>query len=494
MSKLGYIYKSYGSQFNIGIANTYGYNVLSSGSLPNNYLIISSPVDDNNNDIGSYSLIATDYLNNPVRLTYTIKEGNGIIYQDDSLQVNIDNNTIIEKDNKLSANIAALIDNDTLKYTEDGELYISYDNLNKASENEPGLFKIDENTVKIADKTIFVDTAQLNVADSSTKLKGIAIGDNKTIISDQGILSVEQTNIKKASSEDFGTIYSDNDTINIKNGIISVNTERLDSCESDRSGIVIPDNKTIYLENNVLNVRTENLNKVGDFPQGVFKYDDKSFILDDETLKVKDTDELLESIEDIKEKTEQVKQFDEDIDYLLNEYQVSISEPAILDFHCAQLLTAVLEKPLIFREPVDEMPMQFVSVVFMIKTNCPFKISIKFEDNIDPQFSLYEVNYNDTFIYNGNEGLENVYQMTEDQTLPIKLTFIGKNYFNIDKDDYSNKIKINIIASYSNDGNVYKEIKYSIIRFNSGFNQYIEYDDENIENINEENEGYAVYK
>ena len=41
-------------------------------------LIISSPLDKSENDIGIYSLFAVDNDGKAVRLTYTIQEGNGI--------------------------------------------------------------------------------------------------------------------------------------------------------------------------------------------------------------------------------------------------------------------------------------------------------------------------------------------------------------------------------------------------------------------------------
>ena len=52
MSQLGYIYSSYGKHFNIGIANTYGENVLTGSNLPKNSIIISSPIDRDNEDLG----------------------------------------------------------------------------------------------------------------------------------------------------------------------------------------------------------------------------------------------------------------------------------------------------------------------------------------------------------------------------------------------------------------------------------------------------------
>jgi len=89
MSKLGNVRQSYGKQFNAAIANTYGTYVLGGSNLPSNTLIVASPVSQNNDDRGSYSLLITDYIGNPVRLTYTLREGTGMKYSDDTMRVNI---------------------------------------------------------------------------------------------------------------------------------------------------------------------------------------------------------------------------------------------------------------------------------------------------------------------------------------------------------------------------------------------------------------------
>ena len=486
MSKLGYIEKSYGSSFNISIANTYGYNVLSGNNLPINSLIVSSPVDENGNDIGSYSLLVTDYTGSPIRLTYTISEGNGIVYSDDHLKVNIDNDTIIENENKeLSLDLRKLIDGNILKYDETSKkIYIDYDNLDKADIDKSGIFKIDGKTIKISDGVIFVDTSSLQYSNTSTFSTGTVIGDGKLINADQGVISLNQDNLSKGSNTNYGVISSSDDTISIYDGIVSVNTENLDKCTNTSQGIVLPDNHTINIDENGLKVNTDNLSHVTKSAKGVFKYDPKSLTVIDGKLSFKDNDVFMNTLDSFSSIEENIKKIDEDIKYLLNDYQVGISKPSILDFHCAQLLTGVLEKPIKYNESVDEMPMQFMSVVFMIATNCPFKISLTFTDNIDPQFSLHEINYNDSFINKGNEALETVYQTTEGKTIPLKFTFIGKNYYNADKSNFSNKIKIKIVVSYANDGNVFKEILYSIIRYNSGYTEEITYDDKNIENIN----------
>jgi hypothetical protein len=78
MSELGNINKSYGKPINISVANTYSTTVLNSKALPTNMIIISSPINNDGNDIGTYCLIATDNNGTGVRLSYTIQPGNGL--------------------------------------------------------------------------------------------------------------------------------------------------------------------------------------------------------------------------------------------------------------------------------------------------------------------------------------------------------------------------------------------------------------------------------
>jgi len=481
MSKLGYIQQSYGKQFNIALSNTYSYNVLGGNNLPSNTLIISSPVDENNDDIGSYSILATDYLGTAVRLTYTIKEGNGIIYNDDSLGINIDNNTIIENDNnELSANIYSIIDNDTIKY-DDSYIYIDTDNLDKISTSKRGLFKIDERTIKSDEGKIYVDTQNLNYANSNIN-SGIVIGDGITVKSDNGVLSVISENINKSDSENFGVVLTDNNTIINDEGVISVNTQNLNKCSSYNYGVIKVDNSSIIIDNDSnISVDTNNLSKVSNTSKGVFKYDPHTFEIVDDKLSVKNNSYFLEKIDIIKNKISYVQSKIDQISDKLHEYKIGIIEPMILDFHCVDIPSATFRKPNYLDEPIYEMEFQYISVNLLVSTNCPFIISIKFEDNIDPQISLYEINYNDININYGNEGLLETYQSTNGEKVPIKLTFIGKNYYNNDVSNFSNKVKVKIIVSYVNDVEKYREVNFSMIRFNSGYNENITYPDHNLD-------------
>ena len=74
------------------------------------------------------------------------------------------------------------------------------------------------------------------------------------------------------------------------------------------------------------------------------------------------------------------------------------------------------------------------------------------------------------------------YQTTREKTLPLKFTFICKNYYNNDRKDFSKTVKIKITVSYIDDVSINKSLIYSITRFNSGYNEEIIYDVVNIEN------------
>jgi len=484
MSKLGYIQNSYGKQFNIGISNTYATNILSGTNLPGNMLIISSPIDEDNNDIGYYSILVTDSYGNPIRLTYTISQNNGLQYSKDkdSLILNIDNNTIIENNHQLTANISYLIDNNTIKY-ENNKIDINIDNLNKANDYKRGLFKIDDNTIKSDNGKLYVDTSNLKFVNENTSY-GICLGDNNTIISNQGILSVNTNNLTIANENQFGIVNGLSDNINVNDGVISVITDNLETCTKDRSGIVSIDNSTIILDDKKqLTINTENLNKVSVNNRGVFKYDDNVFDIIDGKLTVKNVKNIKENLNKIKTDISLLKEKISEIRDDLKTYKVGILQPMILDFHCCDITTFVLEKPNYLNEQINDMEFQYKSVDFIISTNCPFIISVKFENNIDPQVSLYEINYDNKHVYYGTNGLIQIYQTTQEKKIPIKFTFIAKNYYKNNQKESTNEVKVKITVSYLNDSTINKSILYSIVRFNSGYNTEIVYDESNVDKL-----------
>lgn len=482
MSSLGYIEKSYGKSINIAVANTYSYNVLSSSNLPDNTIIISSPINENNDDTGTYSLLITDYKGQPVRLTYTLQEGNGMMYLDDSIKVEIDNDTIIEKNGELSVNVNNIIDNDTFIYSD--KLYINVDNLDKADENVSGIFKIDEDTIKETNGKLYVNTSNLAYANNSTNIGGIFIGDNKYINVDQGVISINQEAINHASKDNYGLIKGNDNTIDIHDGVVSVITKNLSKCEANNPGIVMPDNISIALNHeNELTINTQNLNKATSEKYGVFKFDPATFTIDKDILKIKNYNNFNNIINNINLNKNELEKNIDDVKYLLEQYEVGNSKPEIIDFHSTKLLTTVLERPYYVNPPLtnDELEMNFISAEFMISTNCPFILSIKYEDNVEIPVKLYSINYNNVKIYKGNSGLSEIFQTTESLAVPIKFTFLARNYYKNDKNEYSTETKITITVSYPNDVLINKSIMYSIVRFNSGYNEEIEYDETNIE-------------
>lgn len=484
MSKLGYIHKSYGNGLHLATANTYGYNVLSGSNLPVNALIIASPVDEYNTDLGTYSLIATDYEGTPVRLTYTIKEGSGIEYSDDSLKVKIDNKTIVENNHELTADIYKLIDNDTIIYEKD-ELKVNPDKLRSVSSGKPGLFKIDGKTIKSADNKIYVDTESLNYANPNAKTAGTVIGDNNIVSINNGVISLNQKKFRKASDDNYGTVIGAEGMIHCEEGVISVNTEALSACTNSSPGIVIPDGNSIRLTTETeLYADTNGLTLTSERNFGVFKYDPETFVMNDNKLAVKDYLVFDNLINDLHKAEAEINKQIADINYLFEEYKVGLEKPEIYDFHCMDRITGVIVPPVFLNQKPYQMNTQFVSVDFAISTNCPFTISLKYDDNVDPAIQLYTINYDNIFDFKGNDGLLETYQTTQGRKKPLRFSFICKNYFNNNTSEFSKTTKITITVSYADDKSINKSLIYSITRFNSGYNEEIVYDVVNIENAN----------
>lgn len=481
MSKLGYVTSSAGKKIDLAVANTYSINILNGSNLPANSLIISSPIDSKNNDLGIFSMAATDSNSVPVRISYCIQEGNGLHFKDDSLFLDIDKNTIIEKDSTIRLNIDGIIDNKTIINSDKG-LKVDINYLDKASKDNFGVFSVDGKTLSINGDTLSVNTSKLEYGDKLTNQYGIVIGDGKTVLSDQGVLKIIQENLSKASSESFGMINSNNQAINIEDGILSIDTELLRKGNDSIYGIVKPDNKTIVLNsNNELTLNDSLLDKASSKNYGIFKIDPNIFEINNDTLSILNYDKTQDKIKEIEEKCNKVKEKLENVNYLLNEYSGRISGSMIKKFYCSQLISRILIKPKKQDEKVNDMPTQYVNAQFIINTNCPFIISVIYEDNIDPQISLFEINYNNINTFKGNIGLGQIYQTTEEIDAHLTLTFACKNYNLSDTSNYSKSTKIKITVSAFNDTSVYKSINYAITRFNSMYREEIEYKDMNID-------------
>lgn len=132
MSKLGDVNKMYGQDFGVAVTNASADIVANSERLMSNMMIISSPMNSNNEDAEYPALFATDYNGKPIQLSYSVFIGNGLALNPNRiLYLNIDSQTIKPQNN-------------------DGPLYVDTSYLQIASFNKPGVAMV-ANTVSRAE-------------------------------------------------------------------------------------------------------------------------------------------------------------------------------------------------------------------------------------------------------------------------------------------------------------------------------------------------------
>ena len=138
MSKLCDVKNMYGQDFGITVTNATVSKLKDQEKLPKNMLIISSPNDEEGNDIGMPSLFATDYNGNQLQLSYATYTTNGLYPNKDGyLQMHIDGKTIIEKDKALA---------------------VDTNNLQKCSFNNVGVAKVSPSVSSRTNSTYPIDT------------------------------------------------------------------------------------------------------------------------------------------------------------------------------------------------------------------------------------------------------------------------------------------------------------------------------------------------
>lgn len=473
MSKLGYITAQYGKQFNIAVANTYSYNILNGSNLPAVSFIISSNVDDKGNDTGSYALFVTDVNGNPVRLTYTISQGNGLYYDDssDSLKLNIDNDTLVADENGIRFNIKNHLSNDFA--IENNKISVNMLNIPDASKSTPGVASIDGRTIKTTGGRLFVDTDELQYSDTQSGTFGTVIGDGKTIYIENGQASIILDSFTHGSDEQWGVVTSDNRTINIDEGTVSVATRNLDIASENRFGISKPDVKTIVFDSEGnLTVNEDNLEIATPNSYGLAAIDPLTLSNENSVISVKGYDEIVSKINELDIETDRYKaKVDEYIDYL-SSGNVLLHDKDIRLFAVNETSMTELAKPKDGEEPI-KMPEQTVSVVFDIITSCDFILNIQFEPdtNIYPNVDLFEVNYNDEFTYDKVTAMnpETTYKSTEGERKKLTVKFFAKNYRNTVSTEYVITSILFTIAN-SEDNTKLKTEKYSIVRYNSEYN------------------------
>ncbi len=466
MSKLNDIHSSYGKSFGMAIANTYSYNVLNAIELPKNMVIISAP-----NDNGQHSMLVTDNEGTPIRLTYNIITGNGLVDNNGTLSLEVDNTTFYENINKeLSINVSSLVDNTTIQVASD-KMSVSTQNMPKASKSSFGVMKVDGSTILSDNGRIYANTSKLDFANNKAGIYGI-IKPNNAILATNGVLSINNDIIDKATNLSYGVVKPDNNSIVSNNGILSVNINSFRIASSTYYGISKPDNDSIYKTNqNSLKINYNALKRASENSFGLVKSDDNSIIIENGVLGVKNYSAIQQTIltlgATIGDLDNRLKTIEDELNVL-----VPITNgPRVFTFVCDGLASVDLKKPEEYGEMPEDMPVQRINASFIVNTNCPFKIAVRYIDNESPQIALYEINYNDVDKYPGETGLTRTYQSTNEKDVKISFSWLCKNYRNTDNSNYSIKTRVVIDVMYANDINITKEVKYSIIRFNSLYNE-----------------------
>ena len=195
MSQVGYVNNMYGNTLNFVTTNADGATVLKldgENVLTPNALIITSPTDENNNDLGTPSIIVTDTDGSPLRISYTMQPGKGLINEPntDILRMNLDEHTIqSKKDSKdldaIYVNAYALINyNSTLEVVDENDLRVNVADIidnsslktasryirdNKAFEDQSG--KLYESDKIFVDTSYIIDNFTLTTVNSNINKK-----------------------------------------------------------------------------------------------------------------------------------------------------------------------------------------------------------------------------------------------------------------------------------------------------------------------------------
>lgn len=300
MSEIGNISKSYGKEVKIAIANTYSTNVLNSEQLPSQSIIISSPIDSQSmTDIGTYCMLATDVHGQPVRLTYTLQTGNGLIVDpnnSDIVKLDIDKSTLTTGSaGELKANTDLFIDNTTL-VSDNDKLYVNTQGIPAANTDQIGVVSIDDDSLKITSNgNLYVDTENIDKANEYSV--GVVTSDNETVdINTDGVISVNTGNLDKATQTNYGVVKIDNNTITNQDGTIHVETNNIQKCSTTKYGIVKPDNDIVKINNGTLYASTNSLPKASLTTYGTIKVDGISLISNNGILSVYQYDKIIETL------------------------------------------------------------------------------------------------------------------------------------------------------------------------------------------------------
>ena len=465
MSKVGNIKSSYGEEITIAIANAPAEVILKNKQLPPNTLIIAAPVDKRKNDIGSYAMVMTDSDGSPIRLSYTIRPGNGLNINNDVLSLNIDKTTLTSTKSGISFNLSKIIDNNTIKLS-NGKLYVDIDKVQLANDTSFGIMNIDDDSIKMNENgQIYADTVSLNRATDSQY--GIVKGDDNTINIDNGIISVNTQNLVKASVDTFGVVKPDNNTIGVDaNGSLYVNVDNLTKATNKHKGVLKVDGKTIKSRSGVLSVDYGAMPIASYTREGLLKVGNESFINKNGNVNLVNNE--LFANETYTKLLNEIKQIQDAIIELSNSgtstnkqiYRISFANSSATD----------LDKPEYLEEPIFMInnKKQYVYITINIITQCDFLIGANFENNITPEASILGVIYDNTIRYDGVNCLDNVFPSTENKLKKV-IILVDCTNFKSDRLPYQQITKLNITISPTDNTLLAKKLIYSIVRYNSNY-------------------------
>jgi len=512
-TQIGNTTKSLGREYNLSVSNHGGDEILSSYGLRENTLIISSKVDNNLLDIGTYSLFATDSNGAPVRLTYTIQPGNGL-YADptdtDVLRMVIDESSIMADDgDEIYVNKHNIIDEYTLTVDPDeegtskrGRIAVVTANLDKATDLRWGIVKGDENTTyinyegewinaydyrtnsernfsyildddgkQIPTGTISVNTQNLETVDDSYNRNGIVVHSSemyRTIKAENGKLDVLTYNLDKASVDRYGVVKTDDITIQANDdGIISVLTDGLDHANKNSYGIVKGDEITINSsDDGVLKVNTRNL-EIADYTYpGIVSIDSYSMIVDERgKIEVNRYNEIFSTFEENTKEHNAMKADITDLANRVSTLETIAMQERIEFFNAIGDVETILQKPIFDRETwtVDHYTTR-QTISFSIRSNCKFNINVEYKPGTNDynQVTLLSVKYADNAEIPAKLLSNTQFDATGNTVKTVSLTFDLKNY---DKDDNNASINthVKVTVASINDASI-KQIGFHIFK------------------------------
>lgn len=500
-TQLGNVTKSLGREYNITVSSYSGKQLLELAEegldFRENSLIISSPVDgDMSLDTGTYALFATDGTGKPVRLTYTVEPGNGLVIDDKSdktavddvvLKMTLDSDQITEGPGSISAdengyyiyvNKQNIIDEYTLTVNNPGrsnkfrgEIAVVTANLDKGTDTSYGICKGDEFTTYIDPEfpgQLKVNTQNLETVDAVSNRDGIVRHPSEmsyTVWAEDGILSVNTQNLDKTNENQYGvvkmsstkpTIYSD------ELGYIYVNTQELERASDTKFGVVKTDDgdpntpQTITSDNGVISVVTKNLEKAvqienndtnsGKF--GIVKPDGKSVTASYGIISVNRFPEI-EAL--LKTNNPEHEIFREDIEDLKNrvaKLETAAAAEEIELFIPVGETTTILPQPVWNKDKkqIDEYSDK-KTIPFQVKTNCKFNVKVEYEFNENPQINLIYVKLGDGEQVPASNLGNHIFETTGKGASTLDLTFAIKNYNKDENIAFVNTQMIVTIAS-----------------------------------------------